>query len=187
MSSTTTTAQIPGYVAGNWTIDPAHSEIGFTVRHMMLSKVRGKFASFEGAITTAPELLDSQANVTIDMSSITTGNEQRDGHLRSADFFDAENHPQMSFRSTGLRAEGGSYLLDGELTIRGITKPVTLSVDIHGVGPDNYGGTRAGFTAEGEISRKDFGVNWNDVIEGGGVVVSDKVQIILEIQAVLGS
>lgn len=187
--TTTTTAitEIPGYIAGNWTIDPAHSEVGFTVRHMMLSKVRGKFVNFEGTITTAAKPLDSSVTATIDMSSITTGNEQRDGHLRSADFFDAENHPQMTFRSTGLRHEGGTYLLDGELTIRGTTRPITLSVDIHGFGPDNYGGTRTGFTAEGEISRKDFGVNWNDLIEGGGAVVSDKVQITLEIQAVLSS
>lgn len=180
-------SEIPGYVAGNWAIDPVHSEIGFTVRHMMLTTVRGKFTKCEGTITTAADLSDSSATVVIDSSSITTGNEQRDEHLRAADFLDVHNHPQMSFRSTGLTVEGGAYILGGDLTIRGITRPVTLGVDIQGFGPDNYGGTRFGVTAEGEISRKDFGVSWNDRIDGGGVVISDKVRLVLEIQAVLSS
>src|SRR5215467_12853645 len=121
-------AEIPGYVSGNWAIDPVHSEIGFTVRHMMLTTVRGKFTKCEGTITTAANLLDSSATVVIDTSSITTGNEQRDGHLRTADFLDVQNHPQINFRSTELKAIGGAYVLDGDLTIRDTTRPVTLSV-----------------------------------------------------------
>lgn len=178
---------IPGYVAGTWTIDPVHSEIGFSVRHLMISKVRGKFTRFEGSITTAASPLESAATATIDLASITTGNDQRDGHLRSADFFNVESDPKMTFRSTGLREAGDGLAADGELTIRGVTRPVTLGVEVNGIGPDSYGGTRLGLTATGEINRTDFGVNWNASLEGSGVVVSDKVQLTLEIEAVLDS
>ncbi len=187
MTTTSTGTRIPGYVAGTWAIDPVHSEVGFSVRHMMVSKVRGKFSAFEGTITTPDNPLESSVEATIDLSSITTGNEQRDAHLRSSDFFDVESHPQMTYRSTGVRAENGDYLLDGQLTILGVTRPITLAIELNGIGPDAYGGTRAGFTATGEINRSDFGVNWNAAIEGGGVVVSDKVALSLEIEAVLNS
>jgi len=185
MTTASTETGIPGYVAGTWAIDPVHSEVGFSVRHMMVSKVRGKFSTFEGTITTAANPLESSVTASIDLSSINTGNEQRDGHLRSSDFFDVETHPQMTYRSTQIRAEHGDYLVDGELTIRGVTRPVTLAIELNGIGPDAYGGTRAGFTATGELNRKDFGVNWNAAIEGGGVVVSDQVALSLEIEAVL--
>lgn len=187
MTTTSTGTRIPGYVAGTWAIDPVHSEVGFSVRHMMVSKVRGKFSAFEGTITTPDNPLESSVEATIDLSSITTGNEQRDAHLRSSDFFDVESHPQMTYRSTRVRAENGDYLLDGQLTILGVTRPITLAIELNGIGPDAYGGTRAGFTATGEINRSDFGVNWNAAIEGGGVVVSDKVALSLEIEAVLNS
>jgi polyisoprenoid-binding protein YceI len=177
--------QIPGYVAGTWTLDPAHSEIGFVVRHMMVSKVRGKFDKYTGSITTAPNPLDSHAEAEIDMSSINTGIEQRDNHLRSSDFFDIETQPKMTFRSTGIRPDGDDFLVDGDLTIRGVTKPITLKVEVGGFGPDPYGGTRAGFSATTEINRRDFGVNWNAAIEGGGVVVADKLTINIEAEAVL--
>lgn len=180
-----TTTQIPGYVAGTWTIDAVHSEVGFSVRHMMVSKVRGKFTKFSGELVTTPEVLGSSVNAEIDLASIDTGNEQRDGHLRSIDFFDAENHPVMTYRSTGLRAQGDRYVLDGELTLRGITKSVPLVLEVNGFGPDAYGGTRAGFTATGELNRQDFGVNWNAALETGGVVLSDKITIQLEIEAIL--
>jgi polyisoprenoid-binding protein YceI len=183
--SSTDAMQIPGYVVGTWTLDPVHTEIGFVVRHMMLSKVRGRFETFTGSVTTAPDPLDSRTEVEVDLSSITTGNDQRDGHLRSSDFFDVETSPKMTFTSTGFRQDGGDYVLDGDLTIRGVTKPVSLSVDIGGFGPDSYGGTRAGFSATTEINRNDFGVSWNAAIEGGGVVVSDKVTISIEAEAVL--
>jgi len=180
-----TLPEVPGYLTGTWQIDPVHSEIGFVVRHMMVSKVRGKFGTVEGSIVTEKDPLQSSATATIDMSSITTGNDQRDDHLRSSDFFDAENHPKMTYRSTGIRVVDGEIVADGELTIRGVTKPVTLNVELNGFGPDAYGGTRAGFTATGEINRRDFGVNWTAAMEGGGVVVSDKVTIQLEVEAVL--
>ena len=178
-------AEIPGYIAGTWNLDPTHTEVGFVARHMMVSKVRGKFEKYTGSITTAANPLDSHAEAEIDLSSITTGNDQRDGHLRSSDFFDVDTHPTMTFRSTGVRPDGDEFLVDGELTIRDITKPVTLKVELGGFGPDPYGGTRAGFTATAVINRSDFGVSWNAAIEGGGVVVSDKITIHIEAEAVL--
>ena len=181
----TSAGTIPGYVAGTWAIDTVHSEVGFSVRHMMVSKVRGKFTKFSGEIVTADDVFSSTVTAEIDLSSIDTGNEQRDGHIRSADFFDVENHPLMTYRSTGLRAAGDHYILDGDLTLRGVTRSVPLTLELNGFGPDAYGGTRAGFTATGEITRQDFGVNWNAAIEAGGVVLSDKVSINLEIEAVL--
>ena len=181
----TQTVTIPGYVAGTWTIDALHSEVGFSVRHMMVSKVRGKFTKFVGELVTAENPLDSSVTAEIDLASIDTGSEQRDGHLRSPDFFDTDNHPQMTYRSTGLRANGDNYVLDGELTLKGVTRSVPLKLELNGFGPDAYGGTRAGFTATAEINRQEFGVNWNAAMEHGGVVVSDKVAIHLEIEAVL--
>ncbi|MGO8884718.1 MAG: YceI family protein [Streptosporangiaceae bacterium] len=178
---------IPGYVAGTWNIDPVHSEVGFSVRHMMVSKVRGKFTTFSGQLITGENPLDSSVTAEIDLGSIDTGNEQRDGHVRSADFFDADKHPKMTYRSTGVRAEDGDYVLEGELTIKDITKSVPLKLELGGFGPDAYGGTRAGFTATGEINRKEFGVNFDAPMQNGGAVVSDKVTLNLEIEAVLAS
>jgi polyisoprenoid-binding protein YceI len=185
MTQTQTGTTIPGYVAGTWAIDVLHSEVGFSVRHMMVSKVRGKFTKFAGEIVTGDSLLDSTVTAEIDLSSIETGSEQRDGHLRSPDFFDTDNHPQMTYRSTGVRADGGDYVLDGELTLKGVTREVPLKLELNGFGPDPYGGTRAGFTATGSIHRSDFGITYNAAIEGGGVVVADKVDIHLEIEAIL--
>jgi polyisoprenoid-binding protein YceI len=185
MSMTTVDLKIPGYVAGVWELDAAHSEIGFAARHMMVSKVRGRFEKYTARIVTAPNPLESHAEAEIDMSSITTGNEQRDAHLRSSDFFDVDTNPKMTYHSTGIRPDGERILVDGELTIRGITRPITLAVEIGGFGPDPYGGTRFGFTATGEINRRDFGVNWNAALEGGGTVVGDKITINIEAEAVL--
>ncbi len=183
--TTATTASIPGYVAGTWDIDASHSDVSFTVRHMMVSKVRGRFGTFSGEIVTGENLSDSTVTASIDASSIDTNNEQRDGHIRSADFFDVENHPQWTFRSTALRVDGGDLALDGDLTIKGVTKPVTLALEVNGFGPDAWGGTRAGFSASTTIDRNDFGVDIKMPLDGGGVVVSDKVQINLEIEGVL--
>jgi polyisoprenoid-binding protein YceI len=185
MTATDTLTVIPGYTAGTWTIDPVHSEVGFTVRHMMVSKVRGRFTAFSGEIVTGADPLESSVSAEIALHSIVTGQEQRDAHIRSADFFDVENHPTMTYRSTGLRQGGDGYIVDGQLTLKGVTKDIPLALELNGFGPDAYGGTRAGFTATAEINRRDFGVNWNGAIEGGGVVVSDKVTIQLEIEAVL--
>lgn len=176
---------VPGYIAGTWTADPIHSEIGFSVRHMMVSKVRGKFKAFEATIVTGDDPIISSATATIEMASIDTGNEGRDEDLRSSGYFGVEEHPQMSFTSTGVRSDGGAILVDGDLTIRGITNPVTLTVELGGFGPDPFGGTRAGFSATTHISRSEFGITSNAVLETGGVMVSDRVDITLDIEAVL--
>jgi polyisoprenoid-binding protein YceI len=182
MSATTT---IPGYVAGTWTIDPVHSEVGFSVRHMMVSKVRGKFTDFSGEIVTAENPTGSSVNAEIKLGSLDTGNTDRDAHVRSSDFFDAENHPTFTYRSTGITPKGDDFLVDGELTLKGVTKSVPLKLELNGFGPDAYGGTRAGFTGTAEINRQDFGISFNAAMETGGVVVGDKVTIHLEIEAIL--
>jgi polyisoprenoid-binding protein YceI len=185
MTTTDIVTSIPGYLAGTWNIDPVHSEVGFSARHMMVSKVRGKFSNFSGQIITGADPFSSSATAEIDLKSITTGNDQRDAHLRSADFFEVETYPTMTYRSTGVRFEDGNYILDGQLTLKGVTKDVPLALELNGFGPDPYGGTRAGFSATAEINRRDFGVNFSAVMGTGGAVVSDKVTIQLEIEAVL--
>jgi polyisoprenoid-binding protein YceI len=180
-----TTVQIPGYVVGTWDIDAAHSTVGFSVRHMMVSKVRGYFREFSGELVTAENPTQSSVTATVNMDSIDTRQEQRDAHIRSADFFDVGNHTELTFRSTGVKTDGADWTVEGDLTIKGITKPVTLALELNGFGPDAYGGTRAGFSAKTEISRKAFGVDIDMPMDGGGVVVSDKVAIELEIEAVL--
>jgi polyisoprenoid-binding protein YceI len=187
MTTEAATAAIPGYLAGTWNIDPVHSEVGFSVRHMMVSKVRGRFGEFSGQIVTGEEPTASSVTAEIKMASISTGNDQRDEHIRSADFFEVENHPTMTFTSTGVRVEDGEFIVDGDLTLKGATKNVPLHLELNGFGPDPYGGTRAGFTATGELNRSDFGVNFNATLETGGVVVSDKIGLQLEIEAVLKS
>lgn len=184
MSSAVST-QIPGYLAGTWDIDPVHSDLSFTVRHMMVSKVRGQFGGFTGEIVTAPDVRDSSVEVSIDASTVDTGNEQRDGHLRSADFFASETHPTWRYRSTGVRVDGDQLVVDGELTLKGVTRSVPLAIEVGGFGPDPFGGTRAGFSGTASINRSDFGVDLQMPLDGGGVVVGDKVQIQLEIEAVL--
>ncbi|SFO10242.1 Polyisoprenoid-binding protein YceI [Pseudonocardia ammonioxydans] len=176
---------IPNFAAGTWDIDPVHSDVSFVVRHMMVSKVRGRFEQVSGEIVTGDSIEDSRVAATIDVSSISTGNEQRDGHIRSADFFEVETHPEWTFASTGVIGKGDEYVLAGDLTIKGVTKPVELDLEVNGFGPDAYGGTRAGFTAAGSINRSDFGVDIAMPMESGGVVVGEKVRIELEIQAVL--
>ena len=184
MTAATTQTSIPGYVAGTWTIDPVHSEVGFSVRHMMVSKVRGRFATFSGKLVTGENPLDSSVTAEIDLASIITGSEQRDQHIRSADFFEVETYPTMTYRSTGIRQDGGDYVIDGELTLKGVTKSVPLTLELNGFGPDPFGGTRAGFTATGELNRGDFNVSFNAPMANGGVVVADKIQLHLEIEAV---
>jgi polyisoprenoid-binding protein YceI len=186
--TTSPAVEIPGYIAGTWDLDPAHSTIGFVARHLMVSKVRGRFTRFEAQIVTAPNPLESSATATIDLSSVDTGNETRDNDLRSENFFDAATHPTMTYRSTGIRPTGGqdSFLVDGELTIRGVTRPIILSVEVNGFGPDPYGGNRAGFSAQGEIDRTEFGITFNAPVPGsGGVMVSERIGIEIEAEAVL--
>jgi polyisoprenoid-binding protein YceI len=187
MTATVVETGLPGYVAGTWTIDPVHSEVGFSVRHMMVSKVRGKFQNVTGEIVTGADPLASSAIAEIDLASIDTGNSQRDDHLRSADFFEVGKYPTMRYRSTGIRPDADGYVLDGVLTLKDVTKPVPLRLELNGFGPDGSGGTRAGFTATGEINRRDFHVDFNAALETGGVVVADKIAIQLEIEAVLNA
>jgi len=182
--------EIPSYVTGTWTIDPAHSDVGFVIRHLMISNVKGHFTAFEGRIVTAADPLDSAVTATIDMASIDTANPMRDDHLRSADFFAVDEHPTMTYRSTGIRPDGDGYLMDGELTLRGVTRPIGLELEVNGFGfdpfaPDPATGARAGFSATGEVNRSDFGITYTGPIPGGGVTLSEKVRIVLEIEAVL--
>jgi polyisoprenoid-binding protein YceI len=179
------TTQIPGYVVGTWDIDATHSTVGFSVRHMMVSKVRGYFRDFKGEIVTAENPTDSSVEASIQLGSIDTRQEQRDAHIRSADFFDVENHPTMVFRSTSVKTDGADWTVEGELSLKGQTKPVVLNLELNGFGPDAYGGYRAGFSAKTEINRNDFGVDIKMPMDGGGVVVGDKVSVELEIEAVL--
>jgi polyisoprenoid-binding protein YceI len=181
---TSQAVEIPGYIAGTWDLDPVHSTIGFVARHLMVSKVRGQFTNFEAQVVTAANPLDSSATATIDLSSVDTGNETRDNDLRSTNFFDVTTHPQMTFRSTGIRPAEGNFIVDGELTIRGVTRPVSLAVEVNGFGADPYGGTRAGFSATGQINRMDFGVSFQAPVPGG-VMVSEQIQIEIEAEAVL--
>lgn len=178
---------VPGYVVGTWDIDPVHSEVSFVVRHMVVAKVRGRFNAFEGTIVTAEDPLESSVEATIQAASIDTNQEQRDAHVRSADFLDVERYPTITFQSTGLRPAGDRYALDGELTIRGVTRPVTLDLELNGFTSDPYGGTRVGFSARAEINRQDFGVSYNGPIPGtdNAMILSDKVALTLEIEAVL--
>lgn len=185
MTDTAPNIVVPGYVAGTWDIDPVHSEVGFVSRHMMVSKVRGRFDRFEATLVTADDPLQSSVTATIELDSVNTGNQQRDDHLRTADFFEVESHRIMTYRSTGIRAAGDHFVLDGELTLKGVTRPVPLQVEVNGFGPDPYGGFRSGFTATGEINRRDFGVNFSVAMEAGGLVVADKVGIAIEAEFVL--
>jgi polyisoprenoid-binding protein YceI len=182
-----TNQTLPGYVAGTWDIDPVHSEVSFVVRHMVVSKVRGRFNEFEGTIVTAEDPLASTVKATVVAGSVDTNQEQRDAHVRSADFLDVDTHPTITFTSTGLRPNGDDYVLDGDLTIRGTTKPVSLDLELNGFGPDPFGGTRVGFSATTEINRQDFNVSYNGPIPGANnaMVLSDKLGLSLEIEAVL--
>jgi polyisoprenoid-binding protein YceI len=170
-----------------WTVDPTHTHVGFSVRHMMVTTVRGQFKTYRGtlALDTA-DFAKSSFEGEIDVASIDTGVTDRDNHLRTNDFFDVPNHPTINFKSTGIEAKGeGEYVVSGDITIRGVTKPITLDVEFHGTSKNPYGKTVAGISARGTINRKDFGVNFNAVLETGGVAVAEKVKIELDVEAVL--
>ncbi|WP_337043291.1 YceI family protein [Emticicia sp. 17c] len=170
-----------------WTIDPSHSEVQFKVKHLMISTVTGTFGTYEGTIETTNDndFEGAKASFTADIDSISTGQEQRDGHLKSADFFDAAGYPKLSFVSTSFTKTGDdTYTVKGDLTIKGVTKPVTLSAEFGGLMVDFYGQTKAGFDLQGKINRQDFGLAWSAVTEAGGIVVSDEVKLVLNIQVV---
>lgn len=181
--TTASDIQIPGYIAGTWKIDPVHTHVGFVIKHMMVSKVRGGFDSFSGEIVAADNPLESSVSVTIEASSINTGNTMRDDHIRSADFFDAANHPTITFTSTGIRQSGDDYYVDGDLTIRGTTKAVSLKTETPEFAQNSPASYKAGFSAATEIDRTDFGVSYNGPIPGGGLALGEKVQIVLEVEA----
>lgn len=174
-------------MATTWQLDPTHSEVEFKVKHLVISTVTGKFKSFSGTVTTADEttFADAQIDFSIDVDSIDTNQEQRDGHLKSADFFDAENHPQITFKSTSLTQDGeDEYTLKGDLTIRGNTQPIQFKVEAGGTATDPYGNFKAGFEVSGKISRKAFGLTWSAVTEAGAVVVGDDIRIAASVQFV---
>jgi polyisoprenoid-binding protein YceI len=176
------TMALPANVTtGTWTLDPSHSEIGFTVRHAGISKVRGQFTDAAATLDLAENVTDSKVNASIKTASFDSGDANRDGHVRGEDFFDVETFPEISFVSNTIVPKGDAYELQGDLTIKGITRPVALETEFNGVAVDPFGNTRAGLSAETTISRKDFGLTWNAVLEAGGVLVSDKVAINLEL------
>ncbi|MEV5051472.1 YceI family protein [Arthrobacter sp. LAR12-1-1.1] len=166
---------------GIWTLDPSHSEIGFTVRHAGISKVRGQFTDAAATLDLTENVTDSKVNASIKTASFDSGDANRDGHVRGGDFFDVETFPEISFVSSTIVPKGDAYELQGDLTIKGITRPVALDTEFNGVAVDPFGNTRAGLSAETTISRKDFGLTWNAVLDAGGVLVSDKVAINLEL------
>ncbi|BFM24010.1 polyisoprenoid-binding protein YceI [Microbacterium testaceum] len=178
----TTALDIPGYKTGTWVLDPSHSEVTFSVRHMMISKVRGTFGVKSATIVAPENPLEATVEASVDVTSVDTKDEGRDQHLRSAEFFDIETYPTMDFRSTGVRLEDGDFLVDGDLTIRGITKPATFSLDFGGFGTDPWGNYKAGATAKTVINREDFGLTWNAALEKGGVLVGKDVTIELDLQ-----
>jgi polyisoprenoid-binding protein YceI len=171
-------------IAGTWKLDPAHSELTFSVRHLAISKVRGSFEKFDVTIVTAEDPTKSTVEATVDVASVTTNNEQRDGHLQSGDFFLTEKYPTMTFTSTSVAMTGADFTIVGDLTLRGVTKSITLTGEFGGVATDGYGQTKAGASASTKINRKEFGVEWNTPVDGG-LMLGDEISINVELQVVL--
>jgi polyisoprenoid-binding protein YceI len=171
----------------SWELDPVHTHVGFSVKHMMVSTVRGQFRSYRGDLRLDPaDFTRSSVEGEIDVASIDTGNADRDNHLRTSDFFDAANHPKITFRSAKIeRKDDGDYVVHGDITIRGVTKRIALDVEYHGTSKNPYGKTVAGLSVRGTINRKDFGVSFNALLESGGVAVGEKVKLELDVEAVL--
>ena len=185
MSDTTT---IPGYRAGTWVIDPTHSEVSFSVRHLAISKVKGSFESFDASLVTDEDHTASKVTASIDVASVNTNQKDRDGHLQTGDFFLAEEHPKMTFVSTSIEEKGDdAFLVHGDLTLRGVTKPVTLKSEFGGLVVDGYGQTKLGFSATTKIDRTEFGVTWNAALEAGGFTLGNDVTVTLEIQFTLAA
>lgn len=170
-----------------WEIDQSHSIAAFTIRHLMITNVRGQFGNVGGQVVGDPEnLIGGSAELTIDVATVDTHQKDRDNHLRSADFFDVEHYPTMTFKSREIRSRGDRrYDVEGDLTIRGVTKPVTVDVEFQGTQKDPWGGLRAAFTGECRLNRKDFGLTWNQALESGGVLVGDEVRVTVELETVL--
>ncbi len=182
---TTGTSLHPDYVVGTWKSDPNHSEIGFLVRHLAISKVRGFFRKFDVTITTAPEWENSTIEATIDVASVDTNAEQRDAHLRTGDFFLVEEHPTATFKSTSISGTADDLTIVGDLTLRGVTKPITLKGEFGGLQTDGYGNLHAGANATTKINRLDFGVAFNAPLDNGGVLLGDDITLNFDIQVIL--
>jgi polyisoprenoid-binding protein YceI len=182
-------AQIPGFIAGRWKLDPAHSDVGFVVGHLVVSKVHGRFDAFSGTVVTDEDLARSSVSVSIEAASVDTHLAVRDNQVRSADFLDAEHFPNITFASTAVGEEKGRYFVDGDLTIRGTTRPVTLDLEVNGFSPDTFGATRVSFSATTTIDQNDFGVSFNAPIPGldHAMLLSDTVAVNLDVEAVLQS
>jgi polyisoprenoid-binding protein YceI len=181
----TSTASVGlGDYVGTWAFDPSHSRLGFEARHAVVTKVRGSFTNFEGTVVVGDDLASSNVHVAAKLDSVDTGSADRDGHLKSADFFDVENTNDLTFVSTGIAAKGSDFVVTGDLTIKGVTKSVELEVELGGIATDPFGNVRAGFEGKGEISRKDFDLTWNVALEAGGLLVSDTIKLQLDISAI---
>lgn len=181
-----TAEHVAGYQAGTWKLDPTHSEISFSVRHLAISKVKGTFETFDAVVTAPEDPNAATIEATIDVASVNTKQAQRDEHLRTSDFFAISEHPTMVFKSTAFHPnEDGTFVVDGDLTLRGVTKPVSLKGDFGGIVVDGYGQTKAGVEASTKINRHDFGVSWNAALEAGGVTLGDDVTISFDLQFVL--
>ena len=185
MAVNLTTNMVPGYLAGTWAIDPVHTDVSFTVRHLMVGRVRGRFHDVSGTIVLGEDPLESSMSAVIELASVDTGNEQRDNDIRSAGFLDVERFPTMAFRSTGVRQDRDRFVVEGELDLHGVTRPVEMLVEVHGFATDPYGSVRAGFTATTALDRRDFGINIDLPMPGNGVVVGYEVKVHLEVEAVL--
>jgi polyisoprenoid-binding protein YceI len=175
----------PSYVAGTWKLDQTHSEISFSVKHLKISKVRGSFKSFDATIVTAENPEDSTIEATVEVASVDTNQKDRDAHLRTSDFFLADEFPTMTFVSKSIEVSGDGFAITGDLTLRGVTKSEVLKGEFGGIVTDGYGQTKAGATASTVINRHDYGVSWNAALEAGGLTLGDDVTINLELQAVL--
>ncbi|MEX1135023.1 MAG: YceI family protein [Acidimicrobiia bacterium] len=181
LANTVETTNVPA--SGTWQVDQSHSDLRITARHLMVAKVRGTFTEFAGTIVVAEDPTQSTVEVQAKAATITTGTPDRDAHLRSPDFLDAEQYPLVTFVSTALEPNGGRWKLTGDLTIRGISRPVTFDMTFEGAATDPYGNTKAAFTAVGEIERKDWGLTWNVPLQGGGVLVSEKFKLEFDVEA----
>lgn len=180
-----TAATIPGFVAGTWVLDPTHADVTFSVRHLAISKVRGSFEKFDVTVVTTEDPTETSITASIDVASVTTNQADRDAHLHTSDFFAIDKYPTMDFVSTAVRQDGDDLVIDGNLTLRGVTKPVTLKGEFGGIITDGYGQVKAGASVSTKIDRTAFGVNWNAALEAGGFTLGNDVTINLDIQVVL--
>ncbi len=186
LATTPRTGPLADLTPGTWNVDTAHSTVGFTARHLMITKVHGHFNDFDGVVNIAENPLDSTVAANVRLASVDTGNADRDGHLHSPDFFNTDVHPEMTLRSTSISERGANYVLGADLTIAGETRPVEFTLEFDGVSTDPFAGkTRAGFEAATEINRSDWGLSFNMTLDTGGVLVSEKIKIELDIQLIL--